>query len=175
MRARENPRIVRQSQDPAHGASPADQGSASSLQDSCRTMTTMRNPSPHVHPAPIPVTTSTTLPTRIKFLTMTLDARYVRAAVFRVRSRRLVAHATSATTPSMRVPSSSSGDVQDRGRGHQLQPAVPLPLALPHSQPAQIPPGPPANARRAVQVRIQPSRIAADKVSYFLFITRSTH
>ena len=161
---------------PADVVSPADQGSVSSLRQSCGTATRKTHPSHNPLPVAIPVTTSTTRQTRINALTMKLDAWCVRGAAFRVLSRRSVARATSAIGPSTGAPLSSSRGVQGQGHGHQQQQAIALPPLAPlYSQPARIPPGPHANARRAVQVCVQALRNAGDKVSLFIFRFCSTH
>ena len=180
--------VVRQNQHPADETSltdvaspvdivsPADQGSMSSLRQSCGTVTRKMHPSHNPLPVAIPVTTSTTCQTRINALMMKLDAWCVHSAAFRVLSRRLVTRATSAIGPSMGASLSSSRGVQGQGHGHQQQQAIALPPLAPlYSQPAQIPPGPHANARRAVQVCIQALQNAGDKVSLFIFRFCSTH
>ena len=174
--------VVRQNQHPANEtspadiASPADQGSVSSLRQSCGTATRKMHPSHHPLPVAIPVTTSTTRQTRINALMMKLDAWCVHGVAFRVLSRRSVARATSAIGPSTGAPLASSRGIQGQGHGHQQQQAIALPPLAPlYSQPAQIPPGPHANARRTVQVCVQALRNAGNKVSLFIFRFCSTH
>ena len=161
---------------PAGVVSPTDQGSVSSPQQPCGTVMRKMNPSHNPLPVTIPVTTSTTRQTRINAWTMKLDAWCVRGAAFPVLSRRSVVRATSAIGPSTGAHLSSSRGIQGQGHGHQQQQHVALPpLALLYSQPARIPPGLRANARRAVQVCVQALLNAGDKVSCFIFRFCSTH